>query len=204
MGRKEHWESMYNNTAYDNVSWYQDEPTISLSLIKGLPLENDGAIIDAGGGASALVDFLLEAGFKNLTVVDISSSALEHAKNRRGGKKQLVSWKVEDVTNFESQEEFQLWHDRAVFHFLTAESDRKKYRKVLEKSVKDGSYVIIAAFAIDGPVKCSGLDIVQYDAEKLQQEIGEKFKLVEQRPENHITPAGDEQSFVYYLFTKNT
>lgn len=203
MGIKDYWEGIYKDKSTSEVSWYQKEPTFSLSLIKSLPLERDENIIDVGGGASTLVDYLLAEGFKNITVLDLSSNALVLARKRLGAKAELINWMVEDVTNYVAEHDYTLWHDRAVFHFLTEKSDREKYRKVLEASVRDGGHVIIAAFSIGGPTKCSGLDIVQYDAEKLKNELGASFKLIEEKSERHITPAGKKQSFGYYVFTKN-
>ena len=203
MSRKEHWERIYKKKSPVEVSWYQEEPTISLSLVIKLLLGRDESIIDIGGGASTLVDCLLEEGFKNITILDLSSNALSRAKQRLGDKAALVNWKVEDITMYVPNHDYSLWHDRAVFHFLTEKNDREKYKRVLEESVREGGYVIIAAFAIGGPTKCSGLDIVQYDAEKLQKEIGTSFNLFEEKSEVHITPAGKEQLFGYYVFSKN-
>ncbi len=203
MSKKDHWESVYKEKSAIEVSWYQKEPTISLSLIRSLPLEKDEYVIDVGGGFSTLADYLLEDGYNNITVLDLSSNALAFSKKRLGGKADLINWKVEDVTNHAPGQNYSLWHDRAVFHFLTEKNDREKYKKVLETSVRDGGYVIIATFSIGGPKKCSGLDIVQYDAEKLQKELGGSFKLIEELSEKHITPRGKEQLFGYYVFTKN-
>lgn len=203
MSKKEHWEAIYKEKSPLAVSWYQNEPAISLSLIRSLPLERDENIIDVGGGVSTLVDHLLKEDFKNITVLDLSSNALSLARQRMGDKAALINWKVEDVTSHVAEHAYSLWHDRAVFHFLTEKKDREKYKRVLKESVRDGGYVIIAAFTIGGPTKCSGLDIVQYDAEKIQNELGPGFKLIEKRSETHITPAGKEQSFEYYLFNKN-
>ena len=204
MSRKDHWESVYKDISPIEVSWYQKEPTISLSLIRNLPLGKVENIIDVGGGASTLADYLLEDGFKNITVLDLSSNALALARKRLGAKAGLINWKVEDVTNHLPEQNYSLWHDRAVFHFLTEKNDREKYKKVLEASIRDGGYVIIAAFSIGGPKQCSDLDIVQYDAEKLQKELGNSFKLIEELSERHITPGGKEQLFGYYLFARKT
>jgi len=203
IGIKDHWEGIYKDKFPSEVSWYQKDPIFSLSLIKNLLLERDENIIDVGGGASTLVDSLIEEEFKNITVLDLSSNALALAKKRLGEKAELINWEIEDVTNYVSEHEYTLWHDRAVFHFLTEKSDREKYRKVLESSVRDGGYVIIAAFSIGGPTKCSGLDTVQYDAEKLKNELGVSFKLINKKSEKHITPAGKEQLFGYYVFIKS-
>jgi 2-polyprenyl-3-methyl-5-hydroxy-6-metoxy-1,4-benzoquinol methylase len=163
----------------------------------------DKNIIDVGGGASTLVDCLIEEGFNNISVLDLSSNALMLAKSRLGENSKLVNWQIDDVTQFTPEKAYSLWHDRAVFHFLTEKSERDKYKKVLASAVKVDGYVIIATFSIGGPAKCSGLDIVQYDAEKISQEFESHFKLIKETSEIHITPVGREQLFGYYVFTKN-
>ena len=202
MSRKDHWENVYKKKSPIEVSWYQSKPSISLSIISSLSIEKDENLIDVGGGASTLVDYLLEEGFKNISILDLSSNALEQAKKRLGEKSKLVNWQAEDVTNYSPKKTYSLWHDRAVFHFLTERSDKEKYKKVLESSVRVGGYVIIAAFSIGGPKKCSGLDIVQYDAEKIRRELGQNYKLIEEKSESHVTPDGKEQLFGYNVFTK--
>ena len=204
MNKKDLWENIYKDKSPLEVSWHQKEPTISLTLIKKIAQNNTDYVIDVGGGASTLSDFLLEDGFNNLTVLDLSANALAHTKQRLGDKSSLIEWKVEDVTNFVPTHQYDIWHDRAVFHFLTAKDDREKYVQVLESSIKAGGYLIIAAFSIGGPKQCSGLDIVQYDAVKLKNELGDNFSFMEEMYENHITPAGKDQKFGYYIFTKNT
>lgn len=203
MNRKAHWENIYKGKLPIEVSWYQQKPTISLELIAMCSLSTLDYVIDVGGGASALCDYLLERGYGHLTVLDLSANALEHSKQRLGDKAGLIEWQVEDVTKFSAPRHYDIWHDRAVFHFLTDESDRKKYKDVLNASVKVGGHIIIAAFSIGGPAKCSGLDIVQYDETKLKTELGKNFALVEQRTEEHFTPTGNIQLFGYFLFVKN-
>lgn len=203
VSKKEHWEKIYKEKSPLDVSWYQKKPSISLSIIKDLPMGKDENIIDVGGGASTLVDCLIEEGFNNISVLDLSSNALMLAKTRLDEKSKLVHWQIDDVTQFTPEKAYSLWHDRAVFHFLTEKSDREKYKQVLASAVKVDGYVIIAAFFIGGPTKCSGLDIVQYDAEKISQEFASHFKLINEKFETHITPAGREQLFGYYVFTKN-
>ncbi len=203
MNRKEHWEAIYKSKSPSEVSWYQQEPTISLELIAMCSQSTTDYIIDVGGGSATLCDYLLERGYKHVTVLDLSANALEHSKQRLGDKASLIEWQIEDVTNFFAPKHYDIWHDRAVFHFLTDESDRKKYKDVLAASVKVGGHIIIAAFSIGGPAKCSGLNIVQYDEMKLKNELGKNFALVEQRTEEHITPMGNVQLFGYYLFIKN-
>jgi len=203
MSRKEHWQKIYKEKSPFEVSWYQNKPCVSLSIINTLPLGKDDKIIDVGGGASTLVDYLLKQDFKNISVLDLSSNALVLAKKRLGEKSKRVNWQIADVTQFTPEQTFSLWHDRAVFHFLTGKSEREKYKNVLASAINIGGYVIIAAFAIGGPTTCSGLDIVQYDAAKIKQEFEPLFKLIDQKSEIHITPAGREQLFGYYVLSKN-
>jgi len=202
MNNKEHWNKIYKNKSPLEVSWYQHRPSISLAIIDNLPVQKDEYIIDIGGGASALVDNLLQDGFNNVTVLDLSSRALNHAKERLGEKSRLVSWVAEDVTNFSPTIKYSIWHDRAVFHFLISSDARQKYHNCLNSSVKIGGYVIIAAFSIGGPTMCSGLDFVQYDSEKIRNELGSNYELVDEMSEIHITPDGKEQLFGYFVFNK--
>jgi ubiquinone/menaquinone biosynthesis C-methylase UbiE len=200
--RKAHWQNVYQEKSPLDVSWYQKEPKLSLELIHRTGVSLDETIIDVGGGASVLVDFLCKDGFTNLSVLDISENALAGAKNRLGDLAKNIEWVESDVTEFNSSHKLTLWHDRAVFHFLTDESDRRKYVNALTKSLKAGGHLIIAAFAIGGPNKCSGLEIVQYDSSKLKAELGGKFELLEERNEIHITPANKEQKFMYFRFIR--
>lgn len=202
MNRKDHWENVYKVKSPLEVSWYQSKPLISLAIINSLPLERNGNLIDVGGGASTLVDCLLDEGFNNITVLDLSSIALDKARERLGNRSNLVTWESEDVTNFFPEKTYSLWHDRAVFHFLTEKCDREKYKACMESSVKVGGHLIIAAFSVGGPTKCSGLDIVQYDSGKIQAELGHNFKLIDEKSETHFTPAGKEQLFSYFIFQK--
>jgi len=202
--RKLHWEKVYSDKPPGEVSWFQQEPHLSLRLIGNTQLEPGDAMIDVGGGASTLVDHLCTAGFTNIAVLDISSHALAHARLRLAERACNVDWYEEDVTGFEPPRQFCLWHDRAVFHFLTEKADRKKYIDVLRKALKPGGHLVIMAFALDGPKKCSGLDIVQYDTEKLNAELGKGFVLVETGHETHLTPMGNEQKFAYFRYTRQT
>ena len=202
VSRKHHWEQLYTDKTPLEVSWFQAEPLLSLQLIESTDIHHDAAIIDVGGGTSRLVDHLLEKGYRNLAVLDISASAIEHTQSRLGSKADEVEWFIEDITQFNAPRKFTLWHDRAVFHFLTNEDDRKLYVNNLNQAVSDNAYVIIATFAIGGPEKCSGLPIEQYDAQKIQQVLGENFQLLDTRHELHITPAEKQQQFIYFLFRK--
>ncbi len=196
--RKEHWETVYHDKSPLEVSWYQTEPRLSLDLIAQCAVDTDARIIDVGGGASTLVDHLLDLGYRSLSVLDISAAALEHARARLGAKADTVEWVEADITEFAPTQPFDVWHDRAVFHFLTEAQDRERYREVLERGVIPGGHVIMAAFAPDGPTQCSGLPICRYDAEGLLSELGTAFELLEERREVHVTPARKEQSFAFF------
>lgn len=202
MNRKSHWNGAYEGKAEGEVSWFQSKPERSLELIDRSGIPHSGTLIDVGGGASLLVDYLVRDGFKNITVLDISSVALRTAQTRLGEPVKSIDWVEADITQFQTTKHFDLWHDRAVFHFLTQTSERKRYINLLHQTIKPGGHVIIAAFTMGGPKKCSGLDIVQYDAIKLSQELGEVFTLIEQEDELHITPSGNEQAFGYYHFKR--
>lgn len=195
---KLYWEKVYTDKSPLEVSWYQKEPELSLLMIQNSGVPKDALIIDVGGGTSVLVDRLLAEGYEHLAVLDISYKALAFAQERLGGRAQSIEWYEADITQFNPPHNFALWHDRAVFHFLTEAADRKKYVEVLKKTLRPGGHLILAAFAIDGPKKCSGLDIVQYDAEKLLKELGQEFTLMETAEEIHITPSNKEQLFSYF------
>ena len=200
--RKAHWQNVYQDKSSLDVSWYQKEPSLSLELIHSTQVARDEAIIDVGGGASVLVDCLCKEGYTSLAVLDISENALASSKKRLGDFAKNIEWFEADITQFDAPHKFSLWHDRAVFHFLTDQSDRKSYVKTVKRALRPGGHLIIAAFSIGGPEKCSGLEIVQYDSEKLKAELGDGFELVEERDETHITPANKEQKFMYFRFIK--
>lgn len=203
MNRKEHWNQVYQTKAPDDVSWFQARPASSLKLVEAAGIGKDERIIDVGVGASVLVDFLLDAGFTKLAVLDISAAALEHAKQRLGPRAGRVEWFEADVTAFSPPRQFKLWHDRAVFHFLTDQADREKYVQKLKRTVTPHGHVIIATFAIDGPAKCSGLDVARHDANSICAALGAGFHLMEQVDESHVTPWSSEQKFSYFRFTRN-
>lgn len=200
--RKAHWEAVYGARPAEEVSWYQERPVRSLELVERTGFGREAAVIDIGGGASRFVDYLLEQGYRDLTVLDLSSVALERAAERLGRRAEEVCWIEADITQFEPLRPYDLWHDRAAFHFLTDAADRHRYREVLRRSVAPGGQVILATFAPGGPEKCSGLDIVQYDAARLEEELGPEFSLQEQQQERHRTPAGREQLFGFYRFLR--
>lgn len=199
---RRHWQGIYAGKSAPSVSWYQDTPRTSLDLIHETGLGHDAAIVDVGGGASTLVDHLLAEGFTRLSVLDIASAGLEQARVRLGAKADKVLWLTEDATTWRPGATFDLWHDRAVFHFLTDPSDRAGYRAALGNALRPGGWVILATFALDGPEKCSGLPVVRYSPETLSAELGPDFALLDVRSEAHMTPGGASQSFVYGLFRK--
>ena len=195
--RQQHWESVYRNRAADQVGWFQPHAASSLRLIAE-SADTNAQIIDVGGGASVLVDDLLDAGYRNLTVLDLAESALAASRKRLGTRSQQVQWIVGDVTRAElPAAHYDVWHDRAVFHFLTDPEDRARYVAQVLKCVKPGGHVIVAAFGPGGPLQCSGLDVVRYAPDALHAEFGAPFQLIKHETEIHHTPAGKEQEFVY-------
>lgn len=198
MQSKDHWEKVYTTKAIDAVSWFQEHAVNSLRLIQQTDVPLNASIIDIGGGASTLVDDLLAVGFTNLTVLDLSDAALNASKNRLGAKSNIVNWVVADITKADLEEQsYDVWHDRAVFHFLTAADERHAYVKTVLRAVKPGGHVIIATFAEDGPLQCSGLPVMRYNPDELHAEFGEPFTLVHHERESHQTPFGTAQQFTY-------
>jgi trans-aconitate methyltransferase len=201
---KDHWETVYATKHESDVSWFQDSPSPSLELIEQLKPARDTRIIDVGGGASRLVDALLEHGFRRVTVLDISQGALDLTSLRLGRRASEVQWIVDDVTEWEPSQRFDIWHDRAAFHFLVDASDRAAYVARLKQALKPGGYAIIATFAPDGPEKCSGLPVYRTDAEGLAQELGKAFTLVDSRRHDHVTPGNSSQRFQFSVFQRGT
>lgn len=205
MSRKQHWEQVYHSKASDSVSWFQEHADQSLRLIHNTGLDKNAAIIDVGGGAAKLVDDLVLEGYTDLTVLDLSAAALDVAKQRLGQHAHTVHWMEGDITRAEFPiHRFDIWHDRAVFHFLTDAADRHAYVERVMRSVRPGGHVIVATFAEDGPDKCSGLPVMKYQAETLHAEFGEAFLLVEHEKEAHLTPFGTVQQFVYCYCRKRS
>lgn len=200
--KKTHWQNIFREKAPTDVSWHQSVPMLSLKLIHHSGIGRDEPIIDVGGGTSHLVDCLCNEGFSKLAVLDISGNALSFARQRLAGVAEGVEWYEADVTDFTPPHPFSLWHDRAVFHFLTDKTDRERYVEALNLALRPRGHLIIAAFAVGGPEKCSGLETVQYDATNMKRELGSGFELAEAVDELHITPAGSEQQFTYYRFVK--
>ncbi len=201
MERRQHWESVYGRNDPELVSWYQSRPATSLALIEATGCGIQAGIIDVGGGASTLVDALLDAGHEHVAVLDIAASALRHARNRLGQRAVSVEWIEADVLRFRPPHRFALWHDRAVFHFLVSAEDRAAYVSTLLHTLAPGGHVIIATFAPDGPARCSGLDVVRYDEAAMTAALGLEFRLQESRRETHLTPWQAEQRFIYFRFT---
>jgi ubiquinone/menaquinone biosynthesis C-methylase UbiE len=195
---KQHWETVYSSKPSDAVSWYQPHADRSLQLIQATGLGPQAKVIDVGGGASTLVDDLLLHGYQDVSVMDLSASALAVARARQAPMEARVQWLVADVTTAElPAHAFDVWHDRAVFHFLTRAEDRQAYVAQVLRSVKPGGHVIVATFADDGPLQCSGLPVMRYAPEGLHAEFGEPFTLVAHQREAHTTPFGTVQQFVY-------
>jgi trans-aconitate methyltransferase len=198
-----HWEKVYTSKHENEVSWFQENPAPSLELIAEAGASATSALIDVGGGASRLVDALLEKGFQDVTVLDLSEAALAAAKARLGSRAHRVQWVVADVTVWQPRAAaYDIWHDRAAFHFLTEECDRTAYVARLTTAVKPGGHAIIATFAPDGPERCSGLPVARYDAQSLGRAVGDAFELVESRRHQHRTPWGSEQRFQFNLFRR--
>lgn len=197
-----HWEKVYTTKQPDEVSWTQEVPQISLDLIHALQLPKTAAIIDIGGGDSKLVDYLLGEGFEHITVLDISVQALERAKARLGEQASKVTWIVQDITTFTPTTTFDLWHDRAAFHFLTTETQISKYLATAKESVKDGGYTVIGTFSTSGPEKCSGLPIKQYSEATLTDLLNNGFEKIKCVTENHITPFNTTQHFLFCSFKR--
>lgn len=200
MNPKEHWDAVYRTRATTEVSWFQPEARLSLQLIQRAAPLRSAPIIDVGGGASLLVDGLLAAGYHQLTVLDLSVAALDHARHRLGPAAARVEWREADVLTAQlPAASYAVWHDRAVFHFLTSAADRARYVAQVRHAVRPGAHVLVATFAPDGPTRCSGLEVSRYSAESLHGEFGHDFELLTSVSEEHLTPSGAQQAFVYCL-----
>lgn len=198
MNTKNHWEHIYETKAPTQVSWYQEHAQFSLQHIQNTGIRKTGHIIDVGGGSSTLVDDLLVAGFEHISVLDVSGTALQLARQRLGARAAQVNWIEADITQADLPEQaYDLWHDRAVFHFLTQPADRQRYVNIVRHAIRPGGHVIVATFAPDGPERCSGLEVVRYSSQSLHGEFGASFELVDSTHETHRTPFGTEQKFIY-------
>jgi len=197
---KQHWEHIYSTKRPDEVSWTQDAPKTSLDFIHSFDLAKNAAIIDVGGGDSKLADYLLKEGFTNITVLDISEKALERAKKRLGVKAKKIKWIVSDITEFQPKEAYDVWHDRATFHFLTTSPEIKKYLHTAEVAVK--GYLTLGTFSTNGPKKCSGLKIKQYNEAQLKKQLSHGFKKIKCITEDHTTPFNTQQNFLFCSFKR--
>lgn len=194
-----HWDQVYRSKSFDAVSWYAPHLETSLQLIQSVA-SPASAIIDVGGGESTLVDDLLARGHQDLTVLDISQAAIDFARQRLGAQSSRVHWWVADITEVQLPERrYDVWHDRAVFHFLTRPEQRAAYVRQVARSMRVGGHVIVATFGPQGPLKCSGLDVVRYDADSLHQQFGRQFQMLGSQVQTHHTPMGTEQQFLYCL-----
>jgi SAM-dependent methyltransferase len=200
--RHDHWQKVYTSKGENEVSWFQESPAPSLELIERVSANPASDVIDIGGGASRLVDALIERGFSAVTVLDLSEAALATAKARLGARAKRVQWVAGDVTIWEPRQSYDIWHDRAAFHFLTEARDRAAYQSRLRQAVRPGGHAIIATFALDGPERCSGLPVMRYDAASLAEMLGEDFVLVEARGHRHTTPWRSMQQFQFSIFRR--
>jgi 2-polyprenyl-3-methyl-5-hydroxy-6-metoxy-1,4-benzoquinol methylase len=202
LDRKAHWQNVYTTKSSDLVSWFQAEALPSLGAIARSGVGPDASLIDIGGGASVLVDSLLAQGWRQLTVLDVAQSALKVARARLGERAAAVDWIAADITAWSPSRTYDVWHDRAVFHFLTTPDDRAGYHRALNAGLRPGGHLILATFAADGPEKCSGLVVQRYDPDMLAAELGPVYDLVEAWRETHTTPWGSEQTFNWCRFVK--
>ncbi len=200
MERKNHWETVYKTKQPNEVSWTQENPKTSLDLIRETNLDKSVKIIDIGGGDSRLVDFLLAEGYENVSVLDISFNALERAKNRLGKNAEKVNWIVSDITEFKPETTYDIWHDRATFHFLTTTEQIGKYSEITQNW--NNGFLIIGTFSKNGPTKCSGLDIKQYSESELENQFSNRFKKIKCISEDHLTPFKTTQNFTFCAFEK--
>jgi len=196
-GRKAHWERVYATKSPEEVSWYQPVPALSLQLIEAAGILQDDPVLDVGGGASTLVDHLLDRGYRDVSVLDIAASALAAARDRLGPRASGVRWIEADVTLFQPKRRYALWHDRAVFHFLVDAADRDRYLRVLQRGLQAGGHLVLAAFGPEGPMRCSGLDVRRYSAAELGTLLGPCYRLRAEAVEEHRTPGGGTQKFTY-------
>ncbi len=202
--RKTHWETIYQTKNLSDVSWYQSKPVTSLKFISELDLKKDAKIIDIGAGESYLADYLLADGFSDLTILDISEEALDHTRLRFGKKAENLKWITADISKFIPEEKYDLWHDRAAFHFLTEETQIQNYLKTLENSINPGGFVIMGTFSEKGPIKCSGLEIRQYSIAEISDLLAENFQKLHCENIDHITPSGAVQNFTFCSFQKKS
>lgn len=200
--RKKHWESIYKSKEHTEFSWYQKVPEVSLRYFEALHLPSTAKIIDVGGGDSFLVDYLLDLGYQDVSVLDISETAIARAKERLGERASEVTWIVSDITDFEPKEHYDFWHDRAAFHFFSNEMDIETYITIANRSLSSQGYMLIGGFSLDGPDTCSGIPVIQYSEEKLAKVFNQYFKKLECVTVKHTTPSEKIQNFIYCSFKK--
>ena len=200
--RKQHWETIYETKKFEEVSWYQLVPEVGQTIISEFGVEKDKAIIDIGGGDSYLVDFLINQNYTDISVLDISEKALLRVQNRLESKAEKVHWIASDITEFKPSKKFDFWHDRAVFHFLTDPNDVKKYAEIAADSISEKGIMVIGTFSKNGPLKCSGIEIKQYNEKEMSAVFERDFELVNFREIIHITPMQSEQHFIFCVFRK--
>ncbi len=199
---RKHWEDIYSTKTSSEVSWTQEKPLTSLDFLHSFQVPKNAAIIDIGGGESKLVDFLLEEGYSDITILDISETALQHAKNRLGQKSSLVKWIVADINEFQPGRKYDVWHDRATFHFLTSEKEISKYVSLASEFINHKGFMTIGTFSENGPLKCSGLEIKQYSEQTLNLILRNHFDKIRCITEDHITPFHTIQNFLFCSFRK--
>jgi 2-polyprenyl-3-methyl-5-hydroxy-6-metoxy-1,4-benzoquinol methylase len=201
--QQNHWDKLYSTKQPEELSWTQEIPKTSLDFLHNARLDKSASIIDIGGGDSKLVDFLLDEGYENITVLDISEQALIRARQRLGDKADKINWIVSDITDFHTKSSYDFWHDRATFHFLTTEPQIVKYLSIARQTVKENGFVTIGTFSTDGPTKCSGLDIKRYNEETLTSELENGFEKIKCITEDHTTPFNTTQSFLFCSFKRH-
>uniref|UniRef100_UPI00321762C3 class I SAM-dependent methyltransferase n=1 Tax=uncultured Draconibacterium sp. TaxID=1573823 RepID=UPI00321762C3 len=204
MDRKKHWENIYETKKPDNVSWYQAHPTVSLNFLKEFAIPKSEKIIDIGGGDSLLVDHLLELGYTDITVLDISEAALDKAKQRLGTKASKIKWIAADAATFKPTEKYGFWHDRAAFHFLTKETEIKSYISTIQENLKSGGVLVIGTFSENGPKMCSGIEIKQYSENSMTERLKQSFEKVKCIHVDHKTPFESIQEFIFCGFRRRT
>lgn len=202
--KKEHWENIYKTKDHKKVGWYQESPEISLELLSTINANPSQSIVDVGCGASVLVDNLISQGFKDITLLDLSQEALSSIEKRLGRKGNIPNYLTADITSpIELSKKVDVWHDRAVFHFLTDSQDREVYMRNLENNLSATGYAVIGTFSLNGPSSCSGLNIVQYDEQKMKIELPDSLELLESKVSVHVMPSGAEQEYMYFIIKKN-
>lgn len=202
MDRKKHWETVYETKTDTDVGWFQENPNTSLKLINKYAANKNIHIIDIGGGNSFLTKMLFDQGYANLTVLDISDKAIERSKSRFGGNVNRLNWISSNVLDVDANQTYDIWHDRAVFHFLTSDDEIHKYAKIAANNIIQNGLLVLGTFSVNGPTTCSGLPITQYDNDKLMQVFTENFVLVESFRLDHITPSGNPQNFIWAVYSR--